>query len=167
MVQAGVDPVAHLLTVFLWHPGHPGDDLHRERSGEILHNIEVAGVDGAQVLVDHFDDRLVLRLNGPRRERLVEQAAHMAVLRRIHEDDRLLFGRYAPAHHRQVAASCRGVCLEVFEGRRDVFVAGQRVEVLFFVVIQRRVLAHPSIYVERVVVVVLGIRVEDELRLCH
>ncbi len=156
-----------LLAVFLGHTGHPGDDLHRERTGEVLHDVEVVGIDRAQVLVDHLDDRLALRLDRPGGERLVEQAAHVAVLGWIHEDDRLLLGGNAPPHHRQVAAARRRVRLEVFERGRHVLMAGQRVEVLFFVVIQGRVFAHPPIDVERVVEVVLGVWIEDDFRFCH
>src|SRR5271165_4428130 len=104
-VQAGVNPVPYLLAVFLRHSGHRGDDFNGERPGEVLHDVELVRIGRAQVFVDDLNDCVVLRLNGPRREGLVEQAAHVAVLRWIHENDRLLLGGYTPAHHRQVTTT--------------------------------------------------------------
>ena len=156
----------HLLAVFLGHSGHPGDDLDRERSGEVLDDVEVIGIGLAQVLVDQLNDRLFLRLDGPRGERLVEQAAHVPVVGWVHEDDRLL-RNITGSHHRQVATARRRVAFEVLERGSHVLMASQGVEVFLLVVIKRRVLPHPSIYVERVLVVLLGERIENDLRFCH
>ena len=64
-LQAGVDPVPDLLAEFLGHAGHPGDDLDRERAGEVLHDVEVVGIGLAQVVVDQFDDRLASATGSP------------------------------------------------------------------------------------------------------
>ena len=81
---------AAALAVFLRHSGHRGDDFDGERSGEVLHDVELVGIGSVQVFVDEVDDCVVLRFNGPRREGLIEQAAHVTVFRRIHENDGLL-----------------------------------------------------------------------------
>ena len=81
-----------LLAVFLRHSGHPGDDFDRERTGEVLHDVEVVGINRAEVFVGHLVHVIHLRLNGPRSESLVEQAAHVTVVRRVHEDHHLAQG---------------------------------------------------------------------------
>src|SRR6202022_839899 len=85
----------------------------------------------------------------------------------VHEDDRPLLGRYAFAHHRQVAAARGRESLEVLERGSHVLMAGQRVEVLLLVVVERGVLTHSSINVERVGEVLLGERIKDDLWLGH
>ncbi len=55
-VQAGVDPVPDLLAEVLGHAGHPGDDLDRERPGEVLHDVEVVRIGLAQIVLDQLDD---------------------------------------------------------------------------------------------------------------
>src|ERR1700759_2038318 len=166
-VQAGVNPVPYLLTVVRRHSGHRGDDFDRERPGEVLDDVEMIGIDRTQVFFDHFDDWVVLRLDGSWGGRLVDQAAHVAVLRGVHEDDGPLLGGYALAHHRQVAAARGRESLEVLERGSHVLMAGQRVEVLFLVVVERGVLTHSSINVERVGEVLLGERIKDDLWLGH
>ena len=135
-VQARVDPVPDLLAEVLGHPGHPGDDLDGERAGEVLHDVEVVRIGLAEVVLDELDDGLLLRLDRAGRERLVEQAAHVPVFGRVHEDDRLL-RHLAGAHHAEVASARRRERLVILERRRHVLVPGQRVEVLFLVVVQR------------------------------
>ena len=160
-MQAGVDPVPDLLPGLLRHAGHPGDDLHRERGGEVLDDVELVGVDGAQILVDQLDHRLPLRLDRSGGECLVEQAAHVAVVGRIHEDDRLL-GDVPGPHHCQVAPAGRREGFVILERRGHVLVPGERVEVLLRVVIKRCFLAHPPVYLERIVEVFLGKGIEDQ-----
>ena len=133
-MQALVDPVPNLLAELLGHAGHPGDHLDGEWTGEVLHDVEVVGIGFGQVVLDEFDDRIALGLDGPRGERLVEQAAHVAVVGRVHEDDRLLRHLAGP-HHCQVAAAGRRERIVVLERRGDVGVPGQRVEVLLLVVV--------------------------------
>ena len=152
-----------LLAVFLRHSGHPGDDFDRERTGEVLHDVEVVGINRAEVFVGHLVHVIHLRLNSPRSEGLVEQAAHVTVVRRIHEDDGSHVLGEALAHHRQVAATGRRVGLEVLQRAGHVLVAGQRVEVLFLVVVERSVLPHSLIDVERVGEELLGERIKDDL----
>jgi len=103
-MQALVDPVPDLLTEVLRHAGHPRDDLNGEGTGEVLHDVEVVRIGLAEIVLDEFDDGLALRLDGLRGERLVEQAAHVAMVRRVHEDDRLLW-HLAGADH---AGNSRG-----------------------------------------------------------
>ena len=165
-MQASVDPVPDLLAEVLGHAGHPGDDLDGERAGEVLHDVEVVRIRLAEVVLDELDDGLALRLDGPRRERLVEQAAHVPVIRGIHEDDRFL-RHLTAAHHAEVAPTGRRERLVILERHGHVFVAGQRVEVLFLVVIDRSLVAHPPINFVGVVEVLLRIRAELQFWLRH
>jgi hypothetical protein len=165
-LQALVDPVPDLLAELLGDAGHPGDHLDRERTGEVLHHVEVVRIDLAEIVLDELDDGLALGLDGPRREGLVEQAAHEPVFGRIHEDDRLL-EPLSGLDHRQVAPAGRRERLVVLERRRHVGMAGQGVEVLFLVVVQRGLVAHAAVDVVRIVEIVLRIRVELQFRLGH
>ena len=56
-------------------------------AGELLYGVETVRIQAAQILLDLVGDHRRLRLDGARREHLVEQAAHVAVLGRVHEDD--------------------------------------------------------------------------------
>ncbi len=80
-VQRIVDPVPDLLGLLLGHPEHVGDHFDGERRGELLHGVETVRVEAAQILVDLLVHVVRLRLDRPRREHLVEQAAHVAVRR--------------------------------------------------------------------------------------
>src|ERR1700756_2591846 len=74
--------------------------------------IESIGIGRAEVLVDLRGDHLFLRLNGAWREDLVEQAAHVAMIGRVHEDDRLRRPLPGP-HHRKVDAVGRRILFEI------------------------------------------------------
>ena len=165
-MQAGVDPVPDLLTEFLGNAGHPGDDLDRKRSGEILDDVEILRIGLTQVVLDELDDGVPLRLDRPRGERLVQQAAHVAVVGRVHEDDGLL-RHLARADHTEVAAARRREPVMILECRGDIGMAGQRIEVLLFVVVDRSFVPHTSIDLVWIVEVLLRDRVEHQLGLCH
>ena len=76
-------------------------------------------------------------------------------------------GTLAGAHHAQIAAARRRERLVVLERRRDVLVPGQGVEVLFLVVVQRRLVAHPPVDLVRIVEVLLARRGEHHFGLGH
>ena len=69
--------------------------------------------------------------------------------------------------HVQVAAAGGRERLVVLERRRHVGVPGQRVEVVFLVVIDRSLVTHPPVYLVGVVEVLLRIRVELQFWLRH
>jgi hypothetical protein len=77
------------LPVFLRHAEHLGDHFDREQRGEILDDIEPTRVDLGEVTLDRHGDHRLQTLDRARREDLVDQAAHLTVLRRIHHDDHL------------------------------------------------------------------------------
>jgi hypothetical protein len=164
--QTCVDPVPHLLAVLVFDTGHSGDHLDRERRGEVLDDVELVAGDPAQEAVDLFDDGVLLGLYRARCERLVEQTAHVPVIRWIHEDDGFL-RRFVALHHRQVASAGGRERLVVLESRGHVRVPGEGVEVLVGAVVQRRFVAHPPVDLERIGEVLLGERIENEFGRRH
>lgn len=167
-VQRRVYPQAHLLDVLVGHSEHRRDHLDRERRGELLHGVELIAVDGVEVLVDRRGDHRFLGLHGPRREHLVQHASHVPVLRGIHELEELdVRWRSSGFHHGQIKAVGRRERLEILEGCRHVLVTGQRVEVALFVVVDRLFIAHPPVYLVRIVEELLRERIEYQARRRH
>ena len=119
--------------------------------------------DLGDVAVDGLGHHRPHRLDGPRGEHLVDQAAHLPVLGRIHEDDHLRHHRFVGPDRRQVQTVRRRIRLEVLVGRRDILVPRQRIEVVLLVVVHRRLLAHAPVNLPRPVEELLGERIEDEL----
>ncbi len=156
----------HLLAVFFRDTGHPGDDLDGEWTGEVLNHIEMGGVHGVEISLNLLGDRVALGPYRPGRERLVEQTAHVSVLGRVHEDDRLLWWLVG-SHHRQVAPAGRRVRLKILERRGDIDVSRQSVKILLLAVVQGCFVPHSSVDVERVVEIVVTEGVEDQFRFGH
>ncbi len=139
-------------------------------AAKVLDGVKIVRIDAAQILLDLLGDHAFLSLDRARREDLVEQAAHVAVPGRVHEDDHLRPGlrrQFAFPHRFQVDTVGRRVRLEVLERRCDVFVPGQRVEVVLLAVVDRRFLAHSAVRLVGPVEEVLGKRIENQFCLGH
>ena len=80
-----IGPVLEPLQVALRHAQQFGDDDHRQRKGEVVMQIEiaVAGQGGIDELASQCFDLRAQRLDGARREPVLQQPAEIGVLRRI------------------------------------------------------------------------------------
>jgi hypothetical protein len=168
-LQLLVEPQSELLPMFGRYTQHRGDDLDRERRGEIGDDVEFRGVKR----VSEFRDRVANhRLESRDRtwcEHLVDQFAHHVVIRRIHHDDHRRLRRIRLGQiHIQRDAPGRRVGCEILQRGLDVFVSGQRPKAVLSVVVDGRFVAKATVRVERRVEEVIGKRVEfDCFRRCN
>ena len=82
--RAAVGPAPEPGAVFRRDPQHLGDDDHRQRLGDRLHEVEAGQVlDAVQKLVHQAPDMRLQRIDRPRRERLAHQRTQAAVVRRV------------------------------------------------------------------------------------
>src|SRR5438128_1328665 len=89
-------PLLKPVTVLRRHPEHLGDDDDRQRVGEIVNDLEFASIAGLREHVfDDLPDARPQVLDGPRRERLADQAAQSCVIGRIGGQHRVCVAYWA------------------------------------------------------------------------
>jgi hypothetical protein len=153
-VQLEVEPVPDLLAVALGDAEDAGDDLYRERSGEIGDGVEaVAAVERLDVRLDHLAHDRLERLHGPGGEDPAHQGRQPVVRRRVHHDDAPEHGDLIGRRRQrvQVDAMAAGERLPVLVGLDDVVVARQRPEAVTLAVVHGRLVAQAPVHVVGVV----------------
>jgi hypothetical protein len=167
-VQLKVEPVPDLLAVPLGDAEDAGDDLHRERSGELGDRIEaVAAVERLDVRLDHLAHDRLERLDRPRREDPAHQGPEPVMRRWVHHDDAAEHGDLIGRRRQrvQVDAMAARERLPVLVGLDDVVVARQRPEAVALVVVHGRLVPQAPVHVVGVIEEDVGEGVELDPRL--
>jgi hypothetical protein len=126
-------------------------------------NVEIFGIRRGEKTIDLFDDQFSLTLDGAWGEHLVDQIAHPAMLGRIHHDDQRRH-RITGLHHLEIDSARRRERFGIFDGRHHIGVPGQRVEIVILAVVDRLLIAHPTVGGEGGIEEVAGKRIKHDFR---